>query len=295
MKTVILHADDVGMCHGANRAFVDLSRAGRLDSGSVMVPCPWFPEIATEAAADPMLDLGVHLTLTSEWYGYRWGPISTRNTASGLLDADGYFPRDVIALRRAMVPEAAEIEMRAQIERALAAGIDVTHLDTHMGAALVPEVLPATLRLALEFRLPLLLPREIHSYLSVLRLGEVEPRPYEQALTLMEEARMPVFERFTMTPGAMPDAASYRPVLVPSGPGLTFVSLHPNTPGDIETITARHPRQEPGWRTGEYAFLAAGAADAILTADGIRRSGMRVLRDGWRRADAPRTGQSPPS
>jgi len=283
MRTVLLHADDVGMCHGANRAYLDLFRAGRLDS--VMVPCPWFPEIAAEAAGDPTLDLGVHLTLTSEWLGYRWGPISTRSAASGLLDADGYFPRNVIALRETLVPQAAEAEMRAQIERALAAGIDVTHLDTHMGAALVPELLPATLRLALEFRLPLLLPRDLRSYLSVLNLGVVDAGVYDTTFARLEEARMPVFERFTMTPGATPDAASYRPVLVPAGPGLTFVSLHPNTPGDIEAITARHPRQDPAWRTGEHAFLASGAADALLAGEGVRRSGFRALRDAWRRMD----------
>jgi predicted glycoside hydrolase/deacetylase ChbG (UPF0249 family) len=284
MRTVLLHADDVGMCHGANRAFVDLFRAGRLDGGSVMVPCPWFPEIAAEAAADPALDLGVHLTLTSEWHGYRWGPVSTRSRASGLMDPDGHFWRDVASLRRAVVAEAAEAEMRAQVDAALAAGIDVTHLDTHMGAALVPELLAATLRIALDHRLPLLLPRDIGSYLSVLRLGAVERALYEDALARLEAARMPVFERFAMTPGVIPDAQTYRPVLVPQGDGLTFVSLHPNAPGDIEAITAGHPRQDPAWRTGEHAFLATGAADALLAAAGVGRSGFRHLRDAWRGA-----------
>lgn len=288
MKTVLLHADDVGMCHGANRAYLDLFRAGRLDSGSVMVPCPWFPEIAAAAREDPLLDLGVHLTLTSEWYGYRWGPVSTRSTASGLLDAGGFFPRDVVSLRRSLVPEAAEVEMRAQIEHAIAAGIDVTHLDTHMGAALVPELLAATLRLAQEFRLPLLLPREISSYLGVLRLGEVEEAAYAEALAQVEAMGMPIFDRFTMTPGTLPGPDSYRPVLVPEGAGLTFVSLHPNAPGDIEAITERHPRQNPAWRTGEYAFLAAGGGDALLSEAGVARTGFRALRDAWRTTMAPR-------
>lgn len=284
MRTVLLHADDVGMCHGANRAYLDLFHAGRLDSGSVMVPCPWFPEIAAAAREDPSLDLGVHLTLTSEWYGYRWGPVSTRSAASGLLDADGFFPRDVIALRRSLVPEAAESEMRAQIERALAAGIDVTHLDTHMGAALAPELLPATMRLARDFRLPLLLPREIGSYLSVLRLGEVDEAVYAEAVDAIAATGMPIFDRFTMTPGAAPGPATYRPVLVPDAPGLTFVSLHPNAPGDIESITAGHPRQDPSWRIGEYDFLGAGDADALLAEAGTARIGFRALRDAWRRS-----------
>lgn len=284
MRRVLLHADDVGMCHGANRAYLDLFRAGRLDSGSVMVPCPWFPEIARAAAGDPSLDLGVHLTLTSEWFGYRWGPVSTRGAASGLLDADGFLPRDVVSLRRALVPEAAEAEMRAQLDRALAAGIDVTHLDTHMGAALVPELLPATLRIAREARLPLLLPRDIGSYLSVLRLGEVDAAIYGEAFATLQGWGMPVFDRFAMTPGVTPDIGAYAAVLVPEAPGLTFVSLHPNAPGDIEAITACHPRQDPAWRTGEAALLASGAADALLAREGVERIGFRALRDAWRAA-----------
>lgn len=281
-RTVILHADDVGMCHGANDAYLDLFRAGRIDSGSVMVPCPWFPEIAHHARQDPSLDLGVHLTLTSEWPGYRWGPISTRDTASGLMDADGFFPPNVLALRAGVRPVAAEAEMRAQITRALDAGIDATHLDTHMGAALAPEILPATLRLAREFRLPLLLPREIDSYLGVLRLGEVDRALYAAAFAQAARDGMPVIERFRMTPGVTPTPDSYAPIVAPPGDGITFVSLHPNTSGDIETITARHPRQDPAWRIGEHALFASGAIDALLARKGIARTGFRALREAWR-------------
>lgn len=284
MKTVILHADDVGMCHGANAAYLSLFRAGRIDSGSVMVPCPWFPEIAAAARDDVTLDLGVHLTLTSEWPAYRWGPISTRDPASGLVDADGFFPRDVPSLRAMVRPLHARDEMRAQIERALAMGIDATHLDTHMGAALVPEVLPHTLALAHEYRLPLLLPREIESYLSVLRMGEVDCALYADAFAAMTEEGMPVIERFAMTPSLPVCAETYRDIVVPTGEGITFVSLHPNTPGDIEAITETHPRQKPEWRIGEYERFGDGTMDALMRRHGIDRSGLRALRDAWRRA-----------
>src|SRR6185295_8360623 len=88
-RVMAIHVDDVGMCHGANQAFIELSRSGGVTCGSVMVPCPWFREIADAARDDPSLDLGVHLTLTSEWQHYRWGPISTVDAASGLVDAQG--------------------------------------------------------------------------------------------------------------------------------------------------------------------------------------------------------------
>jgi hypothetical protein len=82
-RAVILHVDDLAMCHGGNRAYLELARAGYVTCGSVMVPCPWFREIAESAAADPNLDVGIHLTLTSEWAQYRWRPISTRTVTSG--------------------------------------------------------------------------------------------------------------------------------------------------------------------------------------------------------------------
>ena len=99
-RAVIPHVDDLGMCHGANRAFLDFARRGLVTCGSVMVPCPWFHEIAEAGAVDPSLDLGVHLTLTSEWEHYRWRPVSAVSRASGLIDPDGYFWRDVASLRR---------------------------------------------------------------------------------------------------------------------------------------------------------------------------------------------------
>ena len=134
-RAVILHIDDLGMCPGANRAFLELAAAGQVTCGSVLVPCPSFGQIAEAAAADATLDLGVHLTLTSEWERLRWHPLSTRSKPSGLIDDDGYFWRDVRALAAHLVLEAAEEELRTQIERAFTAGMQPTHIDAHMGAA----------------------------------------------------------------------------------------------------------------------------------------------------------------
>ena len=137
-RRLIAHIDDVGMCHGANAAFVELFGRGFVTSGSVMVPCPWFPEAAAIAAADPALDVGVHLTLTSEQTPYRWRPLTAPPRSAGLTDEQGYFWPDVPRARKAS-PEAVEAEPRAQIETALAAGIDPSHFDAHMGTAQMPE------------------------------------------------------------------------------------------------------------------------------------------------------------
>jgi chitin disaccharide deacetylase len=281
-RALVLHIDDVGMCHGANVAFLELARAGAVTCGSIMVPCPWFREIAAEGAEDKTLDLGVHLTLTSEWPQYRWGPLSTVSRASGLIDDQGYFPRNCLALRPRVQPEAAEIEFRAQIDRALAAGIDVTHLDAHMGAALVPELVGVYVRLGREYRLPILLPRELDSYTGVLKMGETPGGIYEPIIAALDASGLPVFDRFRMTP-FVPSAeadAKYRTMIATVPPGATFFALHCNAPGDIETIVP--PRAH--FRTDEYRLFGSGAPARWIAEAGIRTIGMREVRDLWRAA-----------
>lgn len=281
-RAVILHADDVGMCHGANTAFLDLSRRGVLTCGSVMVPCPWFPEIARIAAGEPALDLGVHLTLTSEWTTYRWAPLTRIGTSSGLVDDEGYFHRTVAALAAGVEPEAAEAEMRAQIDRALAFGIDVTHLDTHMGAALCPPLVEAYCRVGFDYRLPVLLPRNNGYYLSVLKLDALGAREiWDEAAIRLESENVPLVDDFRMTPGVPHEEseAAYRFLVAELPEGLTFLALHPNFPGDIETIVP--PRAH--FRTDENRLLGNGRFAGWLESEAVQTLGMRPLRELYRR------------
>lgn len=283
-RILIPHLDDVGMCHGANRAMLELAGKGVLTCGSVMVPCPWFPEIAHAYRGRRELDLGVHLTLTSEWQGYRWRPLSGSSRKGGLVDDDGYFWRNCVLLRRHVDPKAAEDEMRAQIEAALSAGIDVTHLDTHMGAAAVPELVEIYLALGRGYRLPVLLPRAIASYLDVLKLGAVRPEDYRAALDALESEGAQFVDRFRMTPG-VPSAeadATYRRLVAELPAGVTFLSLHANAPGDIETIVPDRAH----WRTDEYRILGDPDFAAFVRAQGVELSGMRALRTRLRAREA---------
>lgn len=278
----ILHADDVGMCHGANVAYLELARAGALNCGSIMVPCPWFAEIAVEAASDDSLDLGVHLTLTSEWPSYRWGPLTRADRSSGLVDGMGYFHRTIAALVENVVPEAAEVEMRAQIDRALDVGIDVTHLDTHMGAALAPPLLETTLRVSRDYDLPILLPRHGAVYRQVLKLAHHEGEAqWTEAVQKAEALDEPLVDHFSMTPGAPIGGAAtaYRKLVDDLEPGITFVALHPNASGDIETIVP--PRAH--WRVEETEVLRNGSMVGWLGERGIQTIGMRPFRDLLRR------------
>jgi predicted glycoside hydrolase/deacetylase ChbG (UPF0249 family) len=161
---LVIHVDDIGMCHGTTTAFAAAAGAGAVTCGSVMVPCPWSSEALELAASRPDIDVGVHLTLTSEHRHYRWAPMSRAPRLSGLVDHSGAMWRSVVDLRGTADPDAVVEEWRTQVDRALAAGVDVTHLDTHMGSALAPEWAERYVALGVEYDLPVVLPGSVAGY-----------------------------------------------------------------------------------------------------------------------------------
>jgi len=154
-KLLIIHADDVGMCHSVNMATIDALKKGIVTCGSIMVPCPWFPEIAAYCRENPEVDLGLHLTLTAEWKYYRWGPVAPHSEVRGLLDEEGFMWHEEGATAQHASPEEVEKEIRAQIERALQFGIKPTHLDSHMGTLFArPDYFSVYVKLAEEYGIP---------------------------------------------------------------------------------------------------------------------------------------------
>jgi len=276
-RALVIHEDDVGMTHGSNVAFRELSARGVVSSGSVMAPCPWFAETLEMAAADPSLDLGVHLTLNAEKRPVKWRPLTRPPRSAGLTDELGYFWPDPASVRRHAHPEAVEAELRAQIDAALAGGIDVTHLDAHCGAAMSREFLPIYRRLGEDYDLPVVLMR---------RFAGGNPRPAGQpalAPALVEAAEdaaargEPVFDLFFETPWDRTEAAEpvYRDALAGVPEGLSFFAFHFNAPGDFETIEPEFAR----YRTDEYALFGSGRIEPMLAELGITLLGMRELRD----------------
>jgi predicted glycoside hydrolase/deacetylase ChbG (UPF0249 family) len=155
-RLLIINCDDAGMCHSANQAVIEGMEKGLITSGSIMTPCPWFNEIADYARTHPEKDFGVHITQTAEWKFYRWGPVAPRESVKGLCDPEGFFWRSVEEVYTHATPEEALAEGRAQIKKAIASGVPVTHIDSHMGTMQYKaEYLKAYLELALEFNLPL--------------------------------------------------------------------------------------------------------------------------------------------
>ena len=156
-KLLILHADDLGVAHSENAASFDALDKGAINSGSVMMPTPWVTEVAQYAKAHPNADLGLHLTLNSEWRTYRWGGLAPRDQTPSLHDPDGTFPPEVSTMtKRARVDEV-EKELRAQIDRAYAIGLKPTHVDSHMGALYeTPELFKTYAKVARSYKLPFL-------------------------------------------------------------------------------------------------------------------------------------------
>lgn len=153
-RVAIIHVDDIGMCQATIAAFSELWQAGIISCGAVMMPCPWALEAAKFARQHPEADLGVHLTLTSEWETYRWRPLSTCDPATGLLDEEGCFHRRSEPVQKKADPAAVQLELAAQIALAKAAGIQPTHADTHMGTVVHPKFIQAYLQTAIQNGLP---------------------------------------------------------------------------------------------------------------------------------------------
>ncbi len=229
------------------------------------------------ATANPALDLGVHLTLNSEKKPYRWRPITTPPRSAGLTDEAGYFWPDVPSVRKNAAPEAVEAELRAQIDAAFGGGIDVTHLDGHMGAVMMPEFVEIYYRLGRDYNLPILLVKDLQRFNPMSYAGPASTKNYDEIVAKARAQKDPIFDLVIESPwGRTTDAATaYRAMFAEVPEGLTYLSLHFNAPGDFEII-------EPEFahiRTEEYAFFRSGRIPDLLAEHGIEAIGMRQIRD----------------
>ncbi len=226
-RLLIINCDDVGLCHAANMAAVEGQEKGMISSGTIMVPCPWFPEIARYAKRNPGLSFGVHLTLTSEWNGYRWGPVAPDNLVPGLLDHEGYLWRNLPAVYHNSSPEEAYIEARAQIEKFKASGLEPTHIDSHMFTlTMSPEYFEIYARLALEYDLPL----RMASQRALQRYGFPDLREQTAARGL-------IFPDYFIYGELGPDyrmnvEETWIRIISRLKPGVTEIYIHAATPGE---------------------------------------------------------------
>jgi predicted glycoside hydrolase/deacetylase ChbG (UPF0249 family) len=272
-RVVVVHVDDIGMCQAGNEGALR-ALDGAATCGSVMVPCPAFEEIVKIAHERGDLDLGVHLTLNAEYETYRWGPL--RDDVPGLVSPDGGMWRTLEETVENATPEEVDRELRAQIDRALDSGLDVTHLDTHMGTVLDPKFLDVYVQLALDYRLPVFVVRIDRALLESLGMAERLER-FAGAVGQVERAGFPVFDHFnadslSFTPG---EGAEHNARRVEGlGPGLSYLIIHAARGGpELESIT-------DDWRLRdeEHRIYSDGTMEKTLTQAGVRLIGMRELR-----------------
>jgi predicted glycoside hydrolase/deacetylase ChbG (UPF0249 family) len=256
---VIVSCDDLGSSHAANVGVYEAVRHGTATSAGLMVPCPWSRHAAARYRGE---DVGVHLTLNAEYDLYRWGPITH---APSLLDGDGGFPRTLVDLWDHADLDEVRRECRAQVERAIYWGFDVSHLDSHMGAlARRPEFFDVYLDLAVDFRLPIRLP----SASSEKDIGF----PYRR---LAAEERVLFPDHLVSVPGIGGRRALER-LLFDLRPGVTEIALHPA----VDTPELRALAPDWAERVDDHDVLTADHTVRDLAARaGATLVGYRELRD----------------
>lgn len=276
-RVAIIHTDDIGMCQASVEAFTDLNEVGIISSGAVMVPCPWFLHAAEYARAHPQVDLGIHLTLTSEWKTYRWGPISTRDPASGMLDEQGFFHPSSEETQEHADPSAVEVELTAQVERTMQAGILPTHLDTHMGTVAHPKFMSIYLMLAMKFHLPLMIFRLDEAGYRAVGLDAEFAHEAAAFVQQLEESGLPLLDAFG---GMHLDSDENRlertkQALSELQPGITHFVIHPSkdTP-ELRAIT-------PDWhcRVADYQNFMKDELRQHIRKIGVHVIGYRALKE----------------
>ena len=275
-RVLIIHADDVGFSHASNVAAFEAMLHGSLTCASTLVPAPWFIETARLQRAHPDADIGVHMTLTAEYETYRWRSL-TGGAGSSLHAPDGGMWRDVASVVQHVSSEDGAAELRAQVELALAMGIDVTHLDTHMGTVILPQYLPAYVDLAVEFRLPLFLVRPSDRRIDALGDGAAV---YQAQIDRLDALGWPVLDHIihrTLSEIAPEDKEStFRRMFAELRPGLTHFLVHPAVGCDeldaMTPVDCKH-------RAGDYAVFRTPMMREYCESLGIKLTGYRQIRD----------------
>ena len=245
-KLLIVHADDLAVAHSVDSASFDALDKNAVTSASIMVPCPWLTEVADYAKAHSDADLGLHLTLTSEWKAYRWGSIESSDKVPSLLGPNGTFWSDTPLVAQHAKPDEAEREIRAQVARAMELGIHPTHLDTHMGSVLAkPEIFAAYVKVAHEFHLPFL----------AVRFPGAEP-----FLATLPEKDIVLDSLVMAAPAVHVDQWKefYLNAIKDLKPGLTRIIVHlGHDDAELQAITVDHPDYGSAWRQRDYNFVTS--------------------------------------
>ncbi|HVH88609.1 MAG TPA: polysaccharide deacetylase family protein [Terriglobales bacterium] len=263
-RLLIIHADDFGMAHSVNRAISEALESGWVTSASILVPCPWLPEVARWAQTHPQADLGIHMALNSEWTDLRWGLVSAREKVPSLLDPQGYLPLLETQVAQQAKPVEVEVELHAQIDRARSMGIPLSHLDTHMGALLgTPALIQTYRKIAQDYNLPIPLRRTKNVDQSTLRPPE----------SLVDDV-------VQISPGVTADQwlKTYEGILQPLGPGVYELIVHLAYDNEeMRGATWDHPNWGAAWRQQDFNMVKSPEFRQFLKDQGFILVGWKDL------------------
>lgn len=239
-KYLIIHSDDAGMSHAVNMGTIEAMENGIVSSASIMVPCPWLPEFAAYARKNPDRDYGIHLTVNSEFKGYRWGPVAPRGKVPSLLDKDGYLHSGALAVVANARAEEVEIELRAQIDKALSMGIPLSHLDSHMGTLFMrKDLFEVYMRMGVEYDLPVLFTDKVEPRYAKAYPGWVHN--LEKKAEFTKERGMPILSSIFMyySGGEYNERKKvYLDVIRKLKPGINEIIIHCGVHGpELDNIT----------------------------------------------------------
>jgi chitin disaccharide deacetylase len=259
---LIIHADDAGLCHAENRATKAALEFGLVNSTSVMVPCPWFEEMAAYFLEHPEVDFGVHLTLTSEWKHFRWGPLTSHNHVSSLITDKGYFYANRYDFKSKAKIDEIKIELKAQIEKVLYYGLKPTHLDSHMYTMCMSDaLLQLYIDLGKEYKLPVLLSEELMESVGF----NVAKSNYGDQL-FVNNIYVAHYDRFHIDG----HAAYYTEVISNLKPGLNAILIHPAYDDrEMKAVAVNHPNFGAEWRQQDFNFFTNDITKELLSNQGI--------------------------
>ncbi|MHA1671336.1 MAG: polysaccharide deacetylase family protein [Promethearchaeota archaeon] len=276
-KVVIFHIDDMGFSHSANLGAFECLDFGLASCGSIITTAPWFLEAASLYKKNPKYDIGVHLTLTCEYDLYRWRALSSVDPATGLLDSEKSLWRTMEEAIQNITPSAAESEMRMQIQRAIDAGINITHIDSHMGSVMDPKFIMIYLKLAREFKVAPFLPRVSEEELVTIGLGD-KVDLYMKLFTNLEESGVPILDHLVIdTLGPQTNKIKYYCRRFSKiEPGLTHFLFHPaKMSPELQAITP----DSASWRNKDYEAFTNLRLKGCAEENDLHVIGYREIRD----------------
>lgn len=281
-KIIILHIDDMGMSYDSNIGGIEAMTKGVANSCSVMMPCPWVPGFVHAMKQYPGMDAGLHLTLTSEWKDYRWGPLSGKPKVPGLTDREGAMWRGVADVVKHATADEVETEIRVQVERARTMGFEPTHLDSHMGTLFAtPAFIERYIKVGIDYQIPVMFPGGHNTLIAQeLKNTSANMQMARAAGKKLWDAGLPVLDdlyndSYSWKPA--PDiyasdrklqaykTAKYIDVLKSLKPGITMIIMHcTNTTEVFEHISDSGPT-----RRGDYLAMIDPRLKKFIEKEGI--------------------------